>query len=305
MEFGELDDKRHGSLGLSRKHLTGGVASGRFTIELSAMRDSSNFMAKPTTTDASATASGSSSETSHLLHQAPARSAFDATPAYWFAMFAASAFGTNLGDFCADDLSVGRGLSFTALASLSGLAIWADSKIRMRTEAGYWIAIVVLRAASTNVADVLTHDLAYSYVALSVILALATLIAGYFTRRGVQGAGMPRIDGRYWAAMSIAGVFGTVAGDFASHMVGLYAAAAVLCTLLVAVIAGRNSLAWRSLLAYWAVVLIERCAGTPFGDMLASHRALGLGLPLAMACTGGLLLSGLLGRALSQKMARP
>lgn len=261
------------------------------------MRDSSDFMAKPAATKALATAAGGSNVTPDSLRQAPARSALDATPAYWFAMFAASALGTNLGDFCADDLSVGRGVSFAALALLSGLAIWADGKFRMRTEAGYWTAIVALRAASTNVADYLTHDLAYSFVALSVVLALAALIAGYFTRRGVQGVGMPRIDGRYWTAMAIAGVFGTVAGDFASHMVGLYAAAAVLCTLLVAVIAGRNSLASQSLLAYWAVVLIERCAGTPFGDMLASHRAIGFGLPLAMACTGGLLLSALFGRA--------
>ncbi|HKD74178.1 MAG TPA: hypothetical protein VKB76_01735, partial [Ktedonobacterales bacterium] len=44
-----------------------------------------------------------------------------------------------------------------------------------------------------------------------------------------------------------------------------------------------------SVLLYWSIVMVERCAGTAVGDALASRRAVGLGIPLASVCTAGLL----------------
>jgi uncharacterized membrane-anchored protein len=227
---------------------------------------------------------------------APAR-ALGATPAYWFSMFAASALGTNLGDFTVDTLSLGRGMSFALLAVITGLAFWGDRRFARRTDAGYWIAIVTLRAAATNVGDFLTEDLSISYPVLMVVLGLSTLFAGCFTRIDKVTSTSPLVDARYWAAMLIAGIFGTVGGDFISHMIGLYAAAAALCTAAVIVLAARSTFAATSVLTYWCAVLAERCAGTPVGDALASHRAVGLGLKLAMLCTGLLLMVGLLVRS--------
>jgi uncharacterized membrane-anchored protein len=223
--------------------------------------------------------------------------ALGATPSYWFSMFAASALGTNLGDFTVDALSLGRGMSFVLLAVITGLAFWADSRFARRTDAGYWIAIVTLRAAATNVGDFLTGDLSISYPVLMVVLGLATLFAGCFTRIDRVTSTSPLVDARYWTAMLIAGIFGTVGGDFISHAIGLYAAAAALCSVAVIVLAARGAFAATSVLSYWCAVLVERCAGTPVGDALASHRAAGLGLQLAMACTGAMLLVGLLARA--------
>ena len=220
--------------------------------------------------------------------------AFEARPSYWFSMFAASALGTNLGDFWVDGLSLDRWTSFAWLAGVSLLAILADRVIAGRTDAGYWVGIVALRAAATNVADLLTHDWKLGYVAVSIGLALAALMAGQFTHVDRTRTTSPVVDIRYWIAMLIAGVFGTTAGDLASHTIGLYAAAGMLCLMLVVIIGLRGRIAPASITAYWCVVLAERCAGTPVGDGLASGRAVGLGLPLAMVCTGGMLLAGLL-----------
>ena len=49
-----------------------------------------------------------------------------------------------------------------------------------------------------------------------------------------------------------------------------------------------------ALLGYWIVVLIERTAGTPEGDLFAEERGLGYGLPVAMAITGGVLVLALI-----------
>jgi uncharacterized membrane-anchored protein len=223
--------------------------------------------------------------------------ALPSTPTYWFAMFAASALGTNLGDFASDELGVSRWVSFAALAAISLSGILADRRIAARSEAGYWVAIVALRAAATNVGDVLTHDFRLGYAAVAAVLFVATLAAGALTRRDDRGSRTPRIDGGYWIAMLLAGVFGTVGGDLASHTVGLYAAAGGLIAVLLAVLMLRESLAPAALPVYWLVVLAERSAGTPVGDSLASERAVGLGLYVAILVTGGVFVIGLLVRS--------
>lgn len=90
--------------------------------------------------------------------------AFNASPPYWFAMFAASALGTNLGDFWVDWLYHDRPTSFASLAVICVVSIWADRRYAARSDVAYWVAIVALRAAATNVADYMTHDLALCYV---------------------------------------------------------------------------------------------------------------------------------------------
>lgn len=211
-------------------------------------------------------------------------------------MFTASAFGTNIGDFWVDGLALNRPSSFASLVSVCVIAIWADSRLGRRSEVFYWIAIVALRAAATNLADFLTHDLAVSYPLAVVILGGVAILAGRFTWPGSDGRS-PVVDRWYWTAMLAAGVFGTVGGDLASHTIGFYAAAASLSLSLVVILV----VGWRlfpgATIAYWCAVLAERCAATPVGDALASRHAVGLGLPLAMACTGtAFLMTSLLRR---------
>ena len=225
----------------------------------------------------------------------------DAAALYWAAMFAASAFGTNLGDFWVDDVGLSRIPGFASLALLCVFATVAHARFGARTLAAYWVAIVCLRAAATNLADFLTHDLGAGFALCSLVLCVATVAAGVVTRRDSARPSIPLVDARYWIAMLLAGVFGTVAGDWASHTLGLEHAAIVLGLLLLIAVALQVRVAVAGVLGYWLVVLVERCAATPFGDSLASRHGIGLGLPVAMVCTGGLLLVALLaGRVLSR-----
>jgi uncharacterized membrane-anchored protein len=217
--------------------------------------------------------------------------ALGADRTYWFAMFAASALGTNLGDFSTHYL--GRTGSFGSLLAICAVAVWGDRRIARRSEASYWVAVVALRAAATNVADFMTEDLKLGFAIPALVLVVVALLAGAFTRPAVRGGGSPLVNGSYWTAMLVAGVFGTVAGDFTSHSFGLYAAAALLVGLLLVLLAVRAWIFPGAMLAYWVAVLAERCAGTPVGDALASRHAMGLGLPLATCCTTGLFLVAL------------
>jgi uncharacterized membrane-anchored protein len=216
----------------------------------------------------------------------PARS-LAPSAAFWAAMLAASALGTNLGDYWTDQLSLGLAASAAPLA-LASLALIVADRFRP-SEALFWLAIVILRAMATNIGDFLTDELGIGRPALTLALGAATLAAGWLTTRGAS----PRIDARYWVAMAIGGVFGTVGGDLVSHAVGLPFATAGLSALLVAAIAVRAAAAPAAALGYWAIVLAERAAGTAAGDFLAEERghALALGLPGAMAIYAGLLLA--------------
>jgi len=221
----------------------------------------------------------------------------DVTHSYWFAMLAASAFGTNVGDLWAETLFPGRTASLVSLLGVCAVAVWSHRRAAARTEIGYWLAIVAMRAAATNLADILTHDLALGYVAACILLGVLTLIAARFTDPDFSRSGSPRVDGAYWTAMFIAGVFGTVAGDLIHHNIGLYNASVVLCLLLAGLILVREKCAPLSMLLFWSIVMAERCAGTAVGDALASRRAVGLGIVIASICTAALTIISLWVRA--------
>src|SRR5262249_46039378 len=137
-------------------------------------------------------------------------------------------------------------------------AVWYDRRAAARTEAGYWLAIVVMRAAATNLADIMTHDLALGYVEVSALLALLTLIAARFTHPDFVRKASPLVDGGYWTAMFIAGLFGTVAGDLIHHSIGLYTASVALCLVLAGLILAREAWVPTSVLLYWWIVMAER-----------------------------------------------
>ena len=219
------------------------------------------------------------------------------TRRYWLAMLIASALGTNLGDLWSEVLLPGRCISLATLLALCVAAVAYDHRAAARNETGYWVAIVAMRAAATNLADILTHDLALGYVLVSILLAILTLIAARFTNPDPSRAGSPLVDDIYWSAMFAAGLFGTVAGDLIHHHVGLYNASAMLCAMLAGLVVLRENRATSPMLLYWSIVMAERCAGTAVGDALASHRGVGLGLMLASACTMAVLLLSLWWRA--------
>lgn len=226
------------------------------------------------------------------------------TRPYWFAMLAASALGTNVGDLWAEILFPGRLTSLASLLIICAVAALYDRRAAPITEACYWVAIVAMRAAATNLADILTHDLALGYGLVSVLLAVLTLIAARFTNPDFSRGGSPRVDGAYWTAMFVAGLFGTVAGDLIHHNIGLYAASAALCLALAALVLLREARAPASMLLYWSIVMAERLAGTAIGDTLASRRALALGVPLATVGTSILLVAALWMRARLRPLLR-
>jgi uncharacterized membrane-anchored protein len=214
-----------------------------------------------------------------------------------FAMLAASAFGTNVGDLWAEILFPGRAASLASLLCICVAAVWYHRGAAARTErvTGLPSSQCGLQRPTSLTSSLMTWR--WNYALASVLLGLLTLIAARFTDPDFARSGSPRVDAAYWTAMFIAGVFGTVPGDLIHHNIGLYNASAALCLILAGLVVLRESLAPLSMLLFWSIVMAERCAGTAVGDALASRRAVGLGILIASVCTAALTIISLWVRA--------
>lgn len=226
---------------------------------------------------------------------------------YWIALCLASVFGANMGDFFAHNMGLGHvaGLPFLAIAL--AIVLILERLDRSVHEAFYWLAIVVVRTAATNLADFFSGDLRlprpWVMASLAVLLALSVAAAWQLSWRKLSWrnaanktdaqSNLLRADYGYWLAMLIAGTLGTIMGDFFSHdlhlgnAVGSIVLSALLAPFLVL---GARQLLW-SLPLYWTTIVMVRAAGTTVGDLLAARNALGLALSTA---TTGLLFIGFL-----------
>jgi uncharacterized membrane-anchored protein len=224
-------------------------------------------------------------------------------PRYWTAILVASMAGANMGDFVSYNLHLGHMRGLLPLAVTFALILWAESRARVASEAYYWLAIIVMRTAATNLADLATHDLKLNYgvieaglTALLVAILLADRARGQASAAGLQAIGgrsLPATDPPYWAAMLVAGTLGTATGDFTADTLGLGLGLGLGSVVLVVILAivllvslryGEMTKPW-----YWASIVAARTAGTTLGDFVASRSGLDLGLPLSTICTCGLL----------------
>jgi uncharacterized membrane-anchored protein len=225
---------------------------------------------------------------------------------YWTAILAASMCGANTGDFVSRILGLGHMRGLLPLGLMFLAILWVEKRSKVAIEAYYWLAIIVLRTAATNLADLGTHDLKLGYFLCMGLLG-ALMVAMILTDqvRGVQPIGVAGPDGRwrtlpatdisYWITMLAAGTLGTAAGDWVAEEtpLGLSYGSLVLVVVFVTIWFvsahfGKMAKPW-----YWLTIVAARTAGTTLGDLLASRRGLGLGLVVSTICTG-LLLAGIL-----------
>jgi uncharacterized membrane-anchored protein len=224
---------------------------------------------------------------------------------YWAAISLASVFGANMGDFVSRNLGLGHLHGLAPLALVFAAILLLERRARIATEAYYWLAIVTLRTAATNLADLATHDLRLDYDAvtggLAGLLVLILLVDRWrraraaAARPGAAPPGLPATDAYYWAAMLTAGTLGTAVGDDVADTLGLGPATLVTVALLgLALALGAHAALLATQPGYWTAIVIVRTAGTNVGDFVAGRHGLGLGLPVSTPLTGLLLLAVLL-----------
>ena len=205
---------------------------------------------------------------------------------YWAAITLASIFGANLGDFVSHNLHMGhiRGVPWIAAAFV--LIAIGGVVSRVAWEGWYWLAIVAMRTAATNLADLATHDGALGTVPVCTALAIG-LVVILFIRRAIAPeaptAGVPRADAGYWLAMLTAGTLGTALGDGIADAISLPTATLLTAALVVGALALRSRTLIGLVSGYWLAIVAIRTFGTNAGDMIAHFLSLAVSTPLTGA----------------------
>jgi uncharacterized membrane-anchored protein len=214
-------------------------------------------------------------------------------PRYWTAISIASICGTNLGDFVPDVLKMNAGPGLMLLAAVFAVLVIIDRISTDGSEAFYWLAILTVRAAATNIADfsIGKAHLAYTLVAavLAVLLGLLVALQLRLAPRSSSGD-LPPTGSFYWLSMLTAGTLGTVIGDglghaFSSVSIGVPISAGISTVVLATLLGIRARTVLNSAVSYWIVVVAVRWWGTNVGDILAFVTS----LPISLFASGLLL----------------
>ncbi|WP_152036687.1 hypothetical protein [Burkholderia pyrrocinia] len=211
-------------------------------------------------------------------------------PRYWAAIAIASMCGANQGDIVSDILKMSPGASLTMLAIMFAVVTLAERATTRGSEVFYWVAILIVRAAATNIADYSIGHAHFTYVEVSV--ALAIILIGLIAlpqvlRRKPITTGLPPTGSLYWFTMLTAGSLGTVMADgighsFSSVQIGVPLSASIATVALLVILSVKSRMAWVGAASYWAVVVAVRWWGTNVGDMSAFF----LSLVVSAAITG-------------------
>lgn len=211
-------------------------------------------------------------------------------PRYWAGFCIASVLGADSGDFCSRLLGLGYWRGLPVLAALFALVLLAARRSRP-TEVWYWIAIIIVRAAATNLSDLQTlqFGLPFSGVMASLSVLLAILVI--LDRRNLAQGASPIAGCMFWVTMLVAGTLGTAIGDDLAFVQGLHppTASVIMTMVLTGTFLLRASTQVRSAAAYWLTVVVIRTWGTNFGDFSADVVGV-----IESTAASGIVLLGLL-----------
>jgi len=215
---------------------------------------------------------------------------------YWAAIMLASICGTNLGDIIPDVLKLAPAKGLIVLALMFAILVLVERASAKGSEAFYWIAILLVRAAATNIADYSIDHARLTYFDVVTTLVIVFIGIVMLRRRSTleQTKGALQTDGLYWLTMLIAGTLGTATADAIGHAfnsvrIGVPISASIATLALLLILIARARLMKFGATSYWVAVAAIRWWGTNVGDISAFFLSL-----IPSAAISGFALSALL-----------
>jgi uncharacterized membrane-anchored protein len=218
-----------------------------------------------------------------------------ATPSFWIAKLATTAFGEAFSDFVFFNDVIGQHLAILmGLGFLLLCLAWQFSR-RTYTPAVYWLTVTAVSIFGTMSADFLNQDLGmplWGSTLMLLALQAAVFIAWYRTQGtlDVHSITTRTREAFYWLTVLFTFALGTAAGDFVADTLGLGTFASTFVFLGVILV---PFLAWRvarlnAVVAFWLAYTFTRPLGASFADWLGVPAPYGDGLQLGTSTTSAL-----------------
>ena len=194
---------------------------------------------------------------------------------YWISISIASVFGANAGDFLSDAVNLGHLNGIPILAVILLCIFLVEHFDKTKTALYYWSAIITVRAAATNIGDCFRDYHIFFNLSIPIVTVLILVVLCLWKIKHPKisfKAGIP-VHTTYWISMFLAGVLGTLLGDYCSFTLklGNFLAMIVLGMIVgVLLLKGRKGLQC-VLFYYWTIIVFIRGAGTAAGDLFVHH----------------------------------
>jgi uncharacterized membrane-anchored protein len=223
------------------------------------------------------------------------------TLVFWVIKIAATTLGETGGDSVTMTLNWGY-LAGTALfLGLLVVLVIVQILAKRFHPFLYWATIVASTTFGTTMADFADRSLGIGYTGGSTVLfvSLMAVLGLWYWSEGtisVNTVSKPRVEGFYWAAITLSQTLGTALGDWMADTGGLgYEGGALVFGAGLAVIAGLYySTSISRVLLFWAAFILTRPLGATVGDFLdkpVSHGGLALSRPLASAVIAAFIIA--------------
>jgi uncharacterized membrane-anchored protein len=217
----------------------------------------------------------------------------EVTLTFWIVKIAATTLGETGGDSVTMTLDWGYLVGSAIFLSLLAVFVALQIAARRFRPFLYWATIVASTTAGTTMADFADRSLGIGYTggsALLFVCLIAVLASWYWTQGSIQveTVATPRVEGFYWAAITVSQTLGTALGDWAADTGGLgYGGGALVFAAGLAVLAVlyfRTGLSRVGL--FWAAFILTRPLGATVGDLLdkpVNQGGFALSRPVASA----------------------
>lgn len=216
-----------------------------------------------------------------MLNKVPA-----VTLSFWIIKILATTVGETGADFLAFHAGLGVWVTDALTVVLLALALLWQLRGNRYIPWIYWVTVVLLSVAGTQLTDALTDSLDVSLYASTVAFSvlLAAWFAVWFSRErtlSIRTIVTRRRELFYWGAILLTFALGTAAGDLATEELGLgFRLGALVFGGLIAGIAAAYVLGVNSETNFWLAYILTRPLGASMGDWLSQPTddgGLGLG----------------------------
>jgi uncharacterized membrane-anchored protein len=220
--------------------------------------------------------------TSHSASQAAAANRVPpVTIVFWIIKVLSTTVGETGADYLAVNAGFGTLVTDVMTAALLLLALYLQLRNRRYVPWNYWLTVVLLSIAGTQITDFLTDKQGISLYLTTVVfgLALLALFTAWFKCEGtlsIRTIVSRRRELFYWAVILFTFALGTAAGDLATEALGLgFRVGVVVFGALIAAIFLAFRLGANAVLTFWLAYILTRPLGASLGDLLSQSSEYG------------------------------